>query len=74
MLSKLQGQLADIEAGKLRIEDTAGHIGLANTCLRLYYYSQGAMHVSIENRDGAVVRLTLPIENVPEDQTKKAQK
>ena len=62
VLSHLQSQLADIEAGKMSIEDTAGHIGLANTCLRLHYYSHGAMHVSIENRDGAVVRIFLPIE------------
>ena len=68
VLAKLQGQLADIEADKLTVEDTGGHIGLINTCLRLYYYSQGAMHVQIENRNGAVVRLTLPIH--PMDESK----
>ena len=37
-----------------------GHIGLANTYQRLYYYSQGTMHMHIENREGAVVQLTFP--------------
>ena len=60
VLERLQNQLRDIEAGKLTVEQTGGHIGLANTCLRLYYYSHGAMHVSIRNEGGAVVRLTLP--------------
>ncbi|MBR3017081.1 MAG: histidine kinase [Clostridia bacterium] len=61
VLARLQSQLAAIEADKMTVEDTGGHIGLANTCLRLHYYSHGAMHVQIENRGGAVVRLTLPI-------------
>ena len=60
MLEKLQGQLRQIEAGQLTVEEVGGHIGLANTCLRLYYYSHGAMHVSIRNEGGAVVRLTMP--------------
>ena len=39
-----------------------GHIGLANTYLRLYYYSAGAMRVRIMNRGGAVVQLFLPVQ------------
>lgn len=59
-LEKLQEQLRQIEAGQLTVEEVGGHIGLANTCLRLYYYSHGSMHVSIRNDNGAVVRLTMP--------------
>ena len=60
VLSRLRVAFMDIESGKLRTAGTDGHIGLANTYLRLYYYSQGTMRISIENRDGAVVRLTFP--------------
>ena len=60
VLSRLRAAFMDIESGKLRTAGTDGHIGLANTYLRLYYYSQGTMRISIENRDGAVVRLTFP--------------
>ena len=44
----------------MSIEVTGGHIGLVNTCLRLHYYSQGKMHVSIRNDGGAVVTITMP--------------
>ena len=59
-LERLQAALSDIETGKIQMAGTDGHIGLANTYLRLYYFSQGTMHISIENQDGAIVRLTFP--------------
>ena len=63
MLEKLQGQIHLIEAGKTVIEEQEGHIGLVNTCLRLHYYSHGAMRIRIRNENGAVVTLSLPCEN-----------
>ena len=60
MLRSLRGRIQDIEEGKVTIEATGGHIGLINTCLRLHYYSNGAMHVAIRNEGGAVVTLTMP--------------
>ncbi len=48
--------------GKKSIEETGGHIGLINTYLRLYYYSNGAIRVSIRNEAGAVVTMTIPDE------------
>lgn len=64
MLRKLQEQLREIDEGRLTMEKTGGHIGLVNTCLRLHYYSRGAMRVTIRNENGAVVRLTMPIDPV----------
>ena len=60
MLESLRGRIRDIEDGKVSIEASGGHIGLVNTCLRLHYYSQGAMHVTIRNDSGAVITLTMP--------------
>ena len=60
MLRSLRARIRDIEDGKVSIEVAGGHIGLVNTCLRLYYYSQGKMHVSIRNDGGAVVTITMP--------------
>ncbi len=61
LLEELQKRIADIEADSSSIEDSGSHIGLLNTCLRLHYYSKGAIHVSIRNHHGAVVTLTMPI-------------
>ena len=41
------------------VPESEGHIGLLNTCLRLHYYSKGAVHMALMNDDGAVVRLTI---------------
>lgn len=60
MLQNLRSRIQEIEEGKLSIKETGRHIGLINTCLRLYYYSNGAMHVSIRNDNGAVVTMTMP--------------
>lgn len=60
MLNALQERIQSIEAGTFSIDETGGHIGLTNTCLRLHYYSHGRMHVSIRNENGAVVKLTMP--------------
>ena len=60
MLQSLRGRIREIEDGKVSIEASGGHIGLINTCLRLYYYSQGKMHVSIRNDQGAVITMTMP--------------
>ena len=60
MLRSLRERIRDIEDGKVSIEVAGGHIGLVNTCLRLHYYSQGKMHVSIRNDGGAVVTITMP--------------
>ena len=61
-MERLQGAFKDIEEGKTRMAGSDGHIGLANTYLRLYYYSAGAMRVRIMNRGGAVVQLFLPVQ------------
>ena len=60
MLKSLRGRIREIEEGKVSIESSGGHIGLVNTCLRLYYYSKGAMRMAIRNEDGAVITLTMP--------------
>ena len=59
-LKQLQDQIRAIEAGKAVTQEGEGHIGLVNTCLRLHYYSHGAMRIRIRNDHGAVVTLTLP--------------
>jgi len=60
MLQSLRERIREIEAGKVSIEESGGHIGLINTCLRLHYYSQGQVHVSIRNEGGAVVTISMP--------------
>lgn len=60
VLTRLRAARKEIEEGKLTLEQTSGHIGLLNTCLRLHYYSNGAMRIRLENSDGAVVRLFFP--------------
>lgn len=60
VLETLQRQIAEIQKGNATIQETGGHIGLLNTCLRLHYYSRGEMYISIGNDQGAVVRLTMP--------------
>ena len=59
MLEGLRSRIREIEAGKVSIAESGGHIGLVNTCLRLYYYSHGQMHVAIRNEDGAVITITM---------------
>lgn len=61
MLASLRQRIGDIELGLVSIEKSGGHIGLVNTCLRLYYYSKGTMHMRIHNDSGAVITLTMPI-------------
>lgn len=61
ILQNLRQRIDDINAGKVSTEETNGHIGLANTCLRLYYYSKGSIHMSIRNDHGAVIALSLPV-------------
>ena len=60
MLENLRRRIREIEDGLVSIEATGGHIGLVNTCLRLYYYSKGAMRVAISNDSGAVITMTFP--------------
>ena len=60
MLQSLRDRIREIEEGKVSIEESGGHIGLVNTCLRLHYYSQGKMRVSIRNENGAVITLSMP--------------
>ncbi len=60
MLQSLRARIQAIEEGKVSIEESGGHIGLINTCLRLHYYSQGRMRVAVRNENGAVVTLTMP--------------
>lgn len=62
MLHSLRQRIDEIEHGLVSIEKTGGHIGLFNTCLRLYYYSKGTMHMSLRNDSGAVITLTMPIQ------------
>ena len=60
MLHSLRSRIEEIEAGKVSIESTGGHIGLVNTCLRLHYYSKGTMRISIRNENGAIITMTMP--------------
>lgn len=60
MLQSLREHIQKIQDGKKSIEKTGGHIGLINTYLRLHYYSNGAMRMSIRNEEGAVVTVTIP--------------
>ncbi len=60
MLTSLQERIREIEEGKVAIEESGGHIGLINTCLRLHYYSHGKMRVMIRNDHGAVITLYMP--------------
>ena len=59
-LLELRRNIALIESGSYTVLSDSKHIGLPNTCLRLYYYSRGAIHVRVSNDGGAVVRLTIP--------------
>lgn len=61
MLTSLQRRIAEVEAGRISIQESGGHIGLVNTCLRLHYYSKGTMHMTIHNDNGAVITLTMLI-------------
>ncbi|MGN1369669.1 MAG: sensor histidine kinase [Aristaeellaceae bacterium] len=60
MLQSLRSRIQEIEQGAVSIESSGGHIGLINTCLRLYYYSKGNMRISIQNDHGAVITLIMP--------------
>ena len=60
MLMSLRARIREIDEGKVGIESSGGHIGLINTCLRLHYYSQGAMRIAIRNEDGAVITIIMP--------------
>lgn len=59
-LQKLQEGIRRIENGTLSMEESGGHIGLLNTCLRLHFYSNGQMHISIHNDSGAVITMVMP--------------
>ena len=65
MLRALRDRIREIEAGKVSIEESGGHIGLINTCLRLHYYSNGQVHVSIRNDGGAVITISMPCSGNP---------
>ena len=60
-LETLRRRIREIDAGKVSIDKSGGHIGLTNTCLRLHYYSNGTMHISIRNDNGAVITLSMPV-------------
>lgn len=62
MLQSLRDHIQNIQEGKRSIEKTGGHIGLMNTYLRLHYYSNGTMRISIRNDGGAVVTVTIPFQ------------
>ncbi len=62
MLQSLQTHIEEIKEEKLSIEASGGHIGLINTCLRLHYYSKGAIHIAIRNENGAVIAIAMPCE------------
>ena len=61
ILQNLRQRIDDINAGKVSAEGSSSHIGLVNTCLRLYYYSKGSIHMSLRNDHGAVITLSLPV-------------
>ncbi len=58
-LRELQQAIEQIERHDIAMPESEGHIGLLNTCLRLHYYSKGAVHMALMNDQGAVVRLTI---------------
>jgi two-component system sensor histidine kinase YesM len=61
MLQNLHARIEDIQNGQRAIDKTGGHIGLVNTYLRLYYYSNGAIRMAMRNEEGAVVTITIPV-------------
>lgn len=63
VLQSLRSRIQEIYEGETSIEASVGHIGLINTCLRLYYYSQGKMHLDIRNDNGAVIIMTMPCDS-----------
>lgn len=69
MLEKLRARIREIDAGKVAIDKSGGHIGLTNTCLRLHYYSSGKMRITIHNDHGAVITLTMPVTQDRPDST-----
>ena len=69
MLEKLRARIREIDAGKVAIDKSGGHIGLTNTCLRLHYYSSGKMRITIHNDHGAVITLTMPVNQERPDST-----
>jgi two-component system sensor histidine kinase YesM len=60
-LQKLNTAFAQInDATTFNQEDANGHIGLANTYMRLTYYSGGKIPMKLYNDSGAVIELILP--------------
>ncbi|MDO5422224.1 MAG: histidine kinase [Eubacteriales bacterium] len=62
VLKKLRERIREIEANRVSIQEAGEHIGLVNTCLRLHYYSKGAIHVEVRNDGGAVITMVIPAE------------
>ena len=61
-LQKLNMAFAQIDlATTFNQEDANGHIGLANTYMRLRYYSGGQITMRLFNDSGAVIELNIPI-------------
>jgi len=67
ILADLRGKISKIYAGESSSSEVSAHIGLLNTCMRLHYYSKGRMHIDIENDNGAVIIITLPLNMTDND-------
>ena len=60
-LDKLNAAFEQInDATTYNQEDANGHIGLANTYMRLTYYSGGRIQMKLYNDSGAVIELIIP--------------
>lgn len=60
-LQKLNAAFAQInDVTTFNQEDANGHIGLANTYMRLTYYSGGRIQMKLYNDSGAVIELIIP--------------
>lgn len=59
VLDALQRNIEQIQQNPHVLPDSQEHIGLLNTCMRLRYFSKGAMWMTLLNDGGAVVRLTM---------------
>ena len=62
-LARLHGAFRDMESNPSAFSSEGGeHLGLINTYLRLLHASKGHIRMTLHNDSGAVITLTLPIE------------
>lgn len=61
VLERLRASIDRITHHATEAPEENGHIGLLNTCWRLFYYSKGAISMEVMNDTGALVRLRMPL-------------